>query len=124
MMMYRVTVRWGTGELRGYVNGEAALTRIADALKGLAIVIASPTDEDYDPFASPPEDEERRAFIDDAAKADIIDKGPTVTDAAAWANRRYDAVLEGLAKRDTGEAEAADELTAETMRLGLDYWEY
>ena len=54
---FRITIRAkldgtiGTVELRGWLEGEDQLVKLADALKPLGMwVIASPADDDYDPF--------------------------------------------------------------------------
>lgn len=55
---WRVTVRADAPariELRGYVDADGAqLTALADALDGVALVIASPAEVGYDPFAPLP----------------------------------------------------------------------
>ena len=56
-MRFRITVRGDDIELRGYVDGEQALHKLATALgdsensPGIALVIASPADDHYNPFA-------------------------------------------------------------------------
>jgi hypothetical protein len=48
-MRFRVTVRGERIELRGYVD-PGVLAALSSATEGLAMVIASPAEDDYDPF--------------------------------------------------------------------------
>jgi hypothetical protein len=48
-MRFRVTVRGERIELRGYVD-PGVLAALSSAMEGLAMVIASPAEDDYDPF--------------------------------------------------------------------------
>lgn len=48
-MRFRVTVRDASIELRGYVDGEDVLRTLADDIAP-TMVIASPAEDDYDPF--------------------------------------------------------------------------
>ena len=52
-MRFRITVREAGTELRGYlsVDDMATLQNFAAAMKPYGVVIASPADDDYDPFA-------------------------------------------------------------------------
>jgi hypothetical protein len=50
-MRFRVTVRGTDLELRGYIDGEATLRVTSKALEGIGLVIASPAEDDFDPFA-------------------------------------------------------------------------
>ena len=52
-MRYRVTVRDEGVELRGYVDGTDKLIELAGHMEGVAIVVASPAEEGYEPFSSP-----------------------------------------------------------------------
>lgn len=48
---YRVTVRHSGVELRGYIDSRAAVRVLASALEPAGwLVIASPAEDDYDPF--------------------------------------------------------------------------
>lgn len=48
---FRVTVRGHSTELRGYVAGYEDAVRLANAVKPFGwMVIASPAEDDYDPF--------------------------------------------------------------------------
>lgn len=49
-MRYRVTIRDENLQLRGYVDGEDALRRVANAVAP-SMVIASPAADDYNPFS-------------------------------------------------------------------------
>jgi len=42
---FRITVRGDNLELRGYLDGEQTLLELADAMKGLGVVVASPADD-------------------------------------------------------------------------------
>lgn len=54
MSRRRVTVRAEGVELRGYVDGWGQLVDLSNAVQAMgAIVIASPADDDYDPFVGP-----------------------------------------------------------------------
>lgn len=57
-MRYKITVRGDNIELRGYIDGDEALRQFSNALdpnyqsKGIdAIIILTPVDEHYNPFA-------------------------------------------------------------------------
>lgn len=50
-MRFRITVRDSDIELRGYIDGEDKVREVARALQNIAVVVASPADDDYDPFA-------------------------------------------------------------------------
>ena len=60
-MRYRITVRGEHIELRGYIDGDkdeqghprlpVNLAEFAKAMKPFGIVVASPADEHYNPFA-------------------------------------------------------------------------
>lgn len=49
-MKYRITARGTDIELRGVVDGDINIALLADAMDGLALVIASPVENDFDPF--------------------------------------------------------------------------
>lgn len=57
-MRYRITVRRDSPlrtELRGFIDGDEALTDLADALAALdpvALVIASPVEPDWNPWTA------------------------------------------------------------------------
>jgi hypothetical protein len=52
-MRWRITVRGEGVELRGYVGSVVEATELADNVKDLGwVVMASPAEDDYDPFAS------------------------------------------------------------------------
>lgn len=46
----RVTIRGEGVELRGYVDEAARLVALAEAMRPFGLVIASPAEDDYDPF--------------------------------------------------------------------------
>jgi hypothetical protein len=48
---YKITVRGTDMELRGYLDGEATLRVTAKVMEGIGLVIASPAEDDYNPFA-------------------------------------------------------------------------
>jgi hypothetical protein len=50
-MRHKVTVRGTDIELRGYIDGEATLRVTAKVMEGVGLVIASPAEDDFDPFA-------------------------------------------------------------------------
>jgi hypothetical protein len=52
-MRYRITVRGHQAELRGYIDSEdgAELVAFSQVMKPFGIVVASPADADYNPFA-------------------------------------------------------------------------
>lgn len=50
-MRYRITVRGTDIELRGYIDGDATLLLASRALDGIGIVVASPAEDDYNPFS-------------------------------------------------------------------------
>lgn len=52
---YRITVRKGTIELRGWVDGLDDVKALAAAVKPLgAVVVASVAEDNYDPFTEEP----------------------------------------------------------------------
>jgi hypothetical protein len=54
-MRWRITVRGEGIELRGYLDDTEwipALQELSEAMKPFGMVVASPADEDYNPFAS------------------------------------------------------------------------
>jgi hypothetical protein len=51
MTRYKITVRGTDIELRGYLDGEATLRVTAKVMEGIGLVIASPAEDDFDPFA-------------------------------------------------------------------------
>lgn len=50
MSRYRITVRGTDIELRGIIDGDATLRLTSQSLEGIGLVIASPAEDDYDPF--------------------------------------------------------------------------
>lgn len=50
-MRHRITVRGTDLELRGYIDGEATLRVTSKVMEGIGLVIASPAEDDYNPFA-------------------------------------------------------------------------
>lgn len=67
-MRWRITIRGDDAgarvELRGYADlSQARLIDLSNAMKPYGLVIASPADNDYDPFA---EIEEERRMLADA----------------------------------------------------------
>lgn len=58
MSRFRVTIRGEGTEVRGYATGEA-LAALAAGGHEAFIVVASPVDDDYNPFIPPPESEEK-----------------------------------------------------------------
>jgi hypothetical protein len=50
-MRHKITVRGTDIELRGYLDGEANLRLLAQQMEGIGLVIASPAEDDFDPFA-------------------------------------------------------------------------
>lgn len=50
MTRFRVTVRGTDVELRGYIDGTATLRLASQQLEGIGLVIASPAEDDYNPF--------------------------------------------------------------------------
>jgi len=51
-MRWRITVRGEGTELRGYFNQMDDLEEFARVMEPFGIVMASPAEDDYDPFAS------------------------------------------------------------------------
>jgi hypothetical protein len=54
-MRWRITVRGEGIELRGYLDDTEwipALQEFSEVMKPFGMVVASPAEEDYDPFAS------------------------------------------------------------------------
>jgi hypothetical protein len=47
---FRITVRGTDIELRGYIDGEATLRVTAKVMEGIGLVVASPAEDDYNPF--------------------------------------------------------------------------
>ena len=52
-MRFRITVAEADVHLRGYVDGRETLLALADTMKPIGIVVASPAEDDYDPFKPP-----------------------------------------------------------------------
>ena len=51
MARYRITVRGEGVELRGFIDGDAAmLNDLAEAMRPFGVVVASPAAPDYNPF--------------------------------------------------------------------------
>jgi hypothetical protein len=68
MTRFRATVRGTDIELRGYIDGLATLRVTAKTLEGIGLVIASPAEDDFNPFAIsepdyPPTLESSRSLI-------------------------------------------------------------
>ncbi len=50
-MRFRTTIRGEGVELRGYVDDSVSLNALSVAMEPFGIVIASPAEDDYNPFA-------------------------------------------------------------------------
>lgn len=50
MGRHKITIRGTDLELRGYIDGDATLRVTAKVMEGIGLVIASPAEDDYDPF--------------------------------------------------------------------------
>jgi hypothetical protein len=107
MTRFRITVRGTDIELRGYVDGEATATILARAVDGFAMVVASPADDNYDPFNAPlvedpPQIEDSRNVIEAILAGS--DSVPDVVDALAVLHHAQATVIRGERTR----AEAAE----------------